>query len=59
MTDERLLVIACACLLGDHSSDITDLISTGIHYSGVGSVAAVAAMAATLFWPKKIIINNC
>ena len=53
MTDERLLVIACACLLGDHSSDITDLISTGIHYSGVGSVAAVAAMAATLFWPKN------
>jgi len=24
------------------------------HCSGVGSVAAIAAMAATLFWPKKI-----
>ena len=28
-------------------------------YSGVGSVAAVAAIAATLFWPKKKKINRC
>jgi len=27
MTDEQLLVKACASLLGDHSSDVTDLIS--------------------------------
>jgi len=33
--------------------DYAEFTQTLIHVSGVGSVAAVAAMAATLFWPRK------
>ena len=45
--------IACCVLCIVNQVHVINASSLVYCHSGVGSVAAVAAMAATLFWPKK------